>query len=328
MPWLTSNVFKQGPGEPLMHLPESGKGKRAIRFRHIIHAYRDHQLPQNTAVQEITFESVRDAARYAGSDYDVSCVAVVFDEDSDLIPSGVVKAAPLTRVAGDVAQFQVPRPLPLLFDVLNLGVAAELPRPDSRGPAKGVLHRLGFGRQTHDSGGDQPAEEYIVLTNSDIHLQPTFYKVIGAMIDRGFDVITVNRRTVHADLGSRTFSPLFLADHGENHPGFDCFVFPRSMMDGFAQSLSCCGAGHVMRSLIFNLVANAERFAMLTEAHLTYHLGDDRVWNADKFSDYIDFNIAQARSVIASLVSEPIKGKRLTEFLEHEGPTYAPPWNA
>jgi hypothetical protein len=36
------------------------------------------------------------------------------------------------------------------------------------------------------------------------------------------------------------------------------------MLDHFVKARSCCGAGHVMRSLLFNLVAHARRFLMLT----------------------------------------------------------------
>jgi hypothetical protein len=53
--------------------------------------------------------------------------------------------------------------------------------------------------------------EFLVMTNSDIHLQPTFYCVLGEFIKQGFDVVTVNRRTLDVAENDRDFSPLFWA---------------------------------------------------------------------------------------------------------------------
>ena len=70
-----------------------------------------------------------------------------------------------------------------------------------------------------------------------------------------------------------------------------------------------------MRSLLFNLVARARRFLMLTQAHLTFHLGDDQYGQDPKFSDYEHFNIAEAENVIATLARDPDKAKRLADFI-------------
>ncbi len=323
MPWLTPNVFKQAADEALVRLPRYSDGPKRVRFRHIIHAYRDQQLPQNTAVQGITFETVLQAAKHAAPEFPVTCVAVTYPEDRDLVPSGIAAARPLSRVVGDVATFKVSRVLPLLFDVLKLG--AEVEWTARREPN---WLKLWHSKSTSES---RPTDEteYVVMTNSDIHVQPAFYRVLATLIAQGYDVITVNRRTLDVDLNDRDFSPLFMADHGKDHGGFDCFVFPQSMMDSFVESTSCCGAGHVMRSLLFNLVAHANRFLMLTQAHLTYHLGDDQVWNTEPLKDYIDYNIAQGRAVIASLSQDPAKAQRLAEFVAaHEPAVYAGAWLA
>lgn len=310
MPWLTPIVFKQAADEALVRLPRFLDGPKSVRFRHIIHAYRDHELPQNTSVQAITFQSVVQAAAYAGPNCPVDCVAVTFPEDRDLVPEGIHVASPLERSVSDVALFQEHRHLPLLFDVLRHGAAAPV-----------ANHASGAGCTT--------LSDYIILTNSDIHLQPTFYTVLAGLIHEGYDVITVNRRTLDVSVEDRIFSPRFLADYGGDHPGFDCFVFPRTMLDSFISSDSCCGAGHVMRSLLYNLVAHAQRFLMLTQAHLTYHLGDDKLWDAERFSDYIDHNIAQGRSVVAALAQDPQKATRLMEFISaHEPPMYDEAWIA
>ena len=53
MPWLTPVVFKQ-TAETLTELPRFGDGPKAVRFRHIVHAYKDKAVPANTAIQSIT----------------------------------------------------------------------------------------------------------------------------------------------------------------------------------------------------------------------------------------------------------------------------------
>ena len=126
--------------------------------------------------------------------------------------------------------------------------------------------------------GDEHTVEFVVWTNSDIHLQPPFYRVLAELIHQGYDAITVNRRTIDIDRRARSFSPLFMADSGAEHPGFDCFVFPAAMFRSFVRSRACCGAAEVMRSLLFNIVANARRFLMLTTPHMTFHLGNDQPW--------------------------------------------------
>ncbi len=297
MPWVTPNVFKQAPDEPLTVLPLFGDGPTAVSFRHIVHAYTDRSHPENTAVQSITFDTIRGAQGYARPDYPTSLVVVTYPEDDVLVPADAVAARPLTRVVTDIANFAVARPLPLLFDVLQNGMEAAI-------------------------ADDWPSvgAEYVVFSNSDIHLQPPFYRVLAELIRQGYDAITVNRRTIEAEPGRRSFSPLLMAELGTPHGGFDCFVFPAQMFREFALNRSCCGAGRVMRSLLYNLVAHAQRFLMLTNAHLTFHLGSDRNWKKDVFADYGAFNMREALSVVTALAGDPEKASRLEQFITiHEG---------
>ena len=70
------------------------------------------------------------------------------------------------------------------------------------------------------------------------------------------------------------------------HPGFDCFVFPTAWVEDFVANAACVGIGWVMRSLLYNLVVKARRMVILRNAHLTYHYGDDRPWNAPELEEY------------------------------------------
>jgi hypothetical protein len=327
MPWITPIVFKQASDEALTRIPRFGDGPRNIRFRHIVHAYKDEAVPVNTAVQSITFASIDVARRFAEPNYPVTCVAVTYPEDTDLIPVSFVTAPTLQRVVTEIAHFAAQRPLPLLFDILRNGSSPSVPasgKPSLHRAFSRLFAPLRGARSSHRSRVTPSDEiEFLIMTNSDIHLQPPFYYVLGEFIQQGYDVITVNRRTIDVDQQHRCFSPVFFAERGSNHPGFDCFIFPLRMMEGFVSSDSCCGAGQVMRSLLFNLVAHARRFLMLTHAHLTFHLGDDQYAQDPKFSDYEDFNIVQAQNVVATLARDPEKAKRLADFIAvHETERY------
>ena len=326
MPWLTPIVFKQAQDEPLSGLPRFADGPRRIRFRHIIHPYNDVAVPENTAVLPITFDSMRRARHFAAPEHPVTCVAVAFPEDVELIPADVVNGPALQRDVTDIGRFAIPRRLPLLFDILKNGVSAFSGRETTlrAGRIQQIINHVLRRLFTSDPQIRPPDEvEYLVFTNSDIHLQPAFYSVLGVLIQQGYDVITTNRRTIAVDPHDRSSSPLHLADRGSDHPGLDCFVFPTRMMDRFVPSECCCGAGHVMRSLLFNLVAHSRRFLMLTHAQMTYHLGDDRRWAEPQFDDYMRFNIAQAQSVITAYAQDPEKAKRLKDFiLAHEAEVF------
>ena len=66
-------------------------------------------------------------------------------------------------------------------------------------------------------------------------------------------------------------------------------------------SNACIGGDFVARSLLYNMIANSKHMLMLRQAHLTFHIGDEREWSDPKFKDYREFNVKQAISVLVSL---------------------------
>lgn len=294
MPLISSNVFKQRPGETLADIPiySDNRPQDEIRFRHIMHAFRGS--PRNQEIQNLTFESIRTAQQFDRA-IKVVPVVVLYEKDHDVVPLDLLKSPDITRTVSEFSSFKIQRDLPLLFDIVEHGQSVTL--------------------------DDDNGIEFTILTNSDIHLQPFFYRAILDLIDFGYDVITVNRRTVPWS-GSLT-SRLIFAEHGADHLGFDCFVFPSHYVKLFERSDACCGMPHVMRSLLYNLVARANHFLMLTQAHLTCHIGDDQRWSADKFADYEHYNIERAKDILGKLSSKSIEKKRLSEFVMiHEMDTY------
>jgi hypothetical protein len=291
-----SLLFIQEPGTSLANLPRFDDGPHRVQFAHIVHAYVDHAVPFNTAVQDVTFETISQAAAQARPNVPVNCFVVTFADERHLVPQHCVAVPDLRRTVTDLANFRVPRPLPLLFDILKLGVEAA-------------------DRTQLLPQGDQ----FIIYTNSDIHVQPYFYTAISDLIRMGYDVITINRRTIGKQSLPGLGLSLMCADGGIDHPGYDCFVFPRRLFDEFMLSNVCIGAGHVMRSLLYNMAALGRRFAVLTTAHLTFHIGDDGVWRNPQYEDYLAFNLRETRLLATRLAIERIQAVKLLEFMRRNG---------
>ena len=146
-----------------------------------------------------------------------------------------------------------------------------------------------------------------------------FYRTVRSILARGVDCVVINRRSV-APLESFGEAPELAAlEVGWAHPGFDCFVFPTAWVEDFVANAACVGIGWVMRSLLYNLVVKARRMVILRNAHLTYHYGDDRPWNAPELDEYTQHNLGEARAVAKALSNDPAKKLALDEFCSAHG---------
>ena len=266
---------------------------------HVVNWFRGDEA--SNTLQVITADTIRTAASFAlnlrsgppefrglsarpSRTTNPRLIACVAENESDIIPAGFLASRPLTRTVLALKSFNVSRSLPLVFDILEAGAES--------------AYQDGF----------------LVLTNTDICLMPNFYRSIQALLSRGIDCLIVNRRTVGQ-------LPTYGSDHGVamtevgyRHGGFDCFVFPVAWVQHFVRSEACVGAGGVMQSLLFNLVALAKKMLIMRDAHLTYHFGNDESWTDSKLHDYIEFNLDQARSVLSRLCQEERNHALLSAF--------------
>lgn len=263
--------------------------QKSPRFVHVVNPYLCPHGSEGDRVQRFTFETMRKAklayeALYAqpSGEEMVAQVAAAYEEDQSYARDFFSHIESIHRSALDVGKFQVPRKLPLLFDVL----------------AAGRLHAGPL--------------DYMILTNTDICLLMGFYDAMATLIGLGYDSIVVNRRTVEPFPPDPRLAPIISASMGACHPGFDCFVFRAGLFDDFIRGTSVIGRGWVMRPLLYNLVAKAGRMIMLKDVHLTYHLGDDNAWSGKENSDYDTHNLLEAYKLIAS--SGPKERERLKDF--------------
>ncbi len=304
---LSENVLRQAPGQSLVELlqreaPDAMRLPRPAcrhRFLHLVNPYSCGAGSEADRTQRLTFATMSQARELAEDRVAVAVRAVCFPEEERYARQFFEDVRFLNRSVLDVAQFRVPRKLPLLFDVLAAAAA---------GPA-----------------------DYCIFTNVDICLVPWFYQFVAALVDLGFDAVTVNRRTLRHYSWEQGLGPLHLVEMGELHPGFDCFIFAADLVRQLQRTDSCIGAGWVMRSLLYNLVAASRNMLMLTDCHATYHLGRDEAWNRPELQDYIDFNMRQAQAVLNHHARDPERRARLRSFcanhpepLQVDGPV-APP---
>jgi hypothetical protein len=149
---------------------------------------------------------------------------------------------------------------------------------------------------------------------------PHFYAVVADILSRGYETLTIFRRTIPPISPDPDFLPRMYSEYGRTHDGFDCFVFPLSRFADYVRSDACVGRGFVMRSLLYNMVANSAKMAIVRKAHLTFHLGDDKIWTDRALDDYKRFNFEQARQVLVALAKrDSATAKKLNQFCKTHG---------
>jgi hypothetical protein len=232
----------------------------SARFVHVINPAKVGPGSSLHVAQPITFESLRVAQEFASvRGVDVDLCAANFPEDDEVLPDFFRHRQHLTRSVLDLGQFKIERKLPLIADILDAA------RSTSNAP-------------------------HIIYTNVDIAVQPHFYMSIDEIIRRGVDACMITRRTLKKDYTSPSQLPEMYADPGEEHPGDDCFIFSRAAYEKFDLGDACIGIKFVARILGFNIIVHAQRFEHFKNLRLTFHIGDDRVWDDEKYADYTAHN--------------------------------------
>lgn len=231
-----------------------------MRIAHIINPVRVNSSSDLFVAQPVTFESMRRAATHASGSVNVDLYTAQFPEDSEIIPDFFRKTPDLSRSIRDVALLDHAKKLPLIKDILDRLYEAD------------------------------PHADYLIYSNVDIALQPHFYIAVKQYIEQGFDALVINRRTIPADLNTVAQLEQMYAHPGEPHPGYDCFVFRRTLYPSLALDNVCIGARYIGKLLVDNLRHCASRFQILTDEQLTFHIGNDRTWDSPAQQDLNDFN--------------------------------------
>lgn len=218
----------------------------SLRLAHIVNPYVTGNVDE-ARIQQLTLSCMR-RAKAETKNASVQLLSAQFPEDHNAVPEDFTKCADLSRSLLDLVPGA--KKLPLLQDIL-----ASLKNIDA---------------------------DYFVYTNMDIAPMPYFYSAVAQLIENEkHDALIINRRRLRADLLQANPELLF-AECGLPHPGYDCFVFKRSLLEKFDFGNAAIGVPGIGFLFAHNLFLVADSCKVYSEKHLTFHLGLEiiRPWAA------------------------------------------------
>ena len=77
------------------------------------------------------------------------------------------------------------------------------------------------------------------------------------------------------------------------------FCFRPQAISRFEFGTACIGAGWIGRVMITNMACLARRFTIFTDLHLTFHIGNDKIWQQAEFSGYTRHNQVECKKILA-----------------------------
>jgi len=229
-------------------------------FAHVINPVIKPDGHELAIAQPATFESMRVARDGAAVPGDVELWAVTYPEDQSLVP-------PWFR--------QIPLGERSFRDIHQVTDAPKLPR------IADILAPVAVSSQS----------DYLIYSNVDIGVMPFFYDALDLLLDEGWDSIIINRRTIHSSAPIREKLVALWMLAGDPHPGYDCFVFPRSWFSDLELGELCVGLPGFDWLLAVNIWVRSQRNYTFLDAHLTFHIGDDMTWRSERYQQLVKLNL-------------------------------------
>jgi len=210
---------------------------------HIVHIINPYPSPVGSfdqQMQDWTVQSMLAAKRFSSSDIKISLCYTRLKEDDVMMPDGFQELSALSRTVQDVNTNLKGKKLPLIQDILEK--VKELNEVD-----------------------------FVIYTNMDIVVLPSFYDFIFDKI-KLHDAVIINRRRIHKGHIEGPIADIY-ADLGLSHPGFDCFVLHRTLLDLFDMGQICIGIPFLESSFTHHIAALAKSPFYVLDQHLTTHIG-------------------------------------------------------
>lgn len=234
---------------------------------HIVNLFRPSKTSDLRLAQEVTIASMIRAKRESKDPSSIQLISAQMAEDISIVPEGLSCSENLARDVTDLENFDKALRLPILKDILD--------------------------RAYYESDA-----EYLIFTNVDIGLQPTFYNEVLKMIESGHDAFIINRRRISERFSSVDQLEEMYAESGKKHPGFDCFVFHRDLYPKFSLAEVCIGVPFIGITLAQNLFCFAENPMVFTDKHLTFHIGME-LFKGRAPKEYYQYNRRQFWAAMA-----------------------------
>lgn len=225
------------------------------KLAHIINPFLADESSDLKSAQPITWQTMRIAKSFAENqnpDLKIEHWACVYLEDESEIAEGFKRTRDLEKSVLDYGRFESKTKYPLFRE---------------------VLQRL---YESTDA-------EYLIQTNVDIGLMPYFYLVVDKLIELGrrespgWNIFCINKRIIPEEYLEVEQIPLMYTEVGTPHRGMDCFVYPRDLWPRFDLGDICLGIPWSESTFVLN-AATYGKFKVFRKTHLTFHVGDPRVW--------------------------------------------------
>jgi hypothetical protein len=216
------------------------------RLAHIVNTVSPSDSPALFKTQELTLRTMRVAKEKAANEVDVELLSAQYEDAVSVLPEGIRATKNLESNAALHRHLETKKRLPLLREILS---------------------RL---KESEDA-------THFIYTNLDICLVPDFYSVVAAYLAKGNDALVINRRRISAGMIDETDLRLLYAEAGIRHLGYDCFIFSRQLLEKFILADIYISTPPAGSDLFYNLFTFAENPVLLTEKHLTFHVGKEMV---------------------------------------------------
>jgi hypothetical protein len=228
-----------------------------LHFAHIINVVSENENKALAEIQKLTLASFQKAKAYSGTAHNIKQLVCYHKNHPISADSSFETLPPIEKSILDIGNFNNGRALPLLKDIL--GLAYKISTAD-----------------------------YIIYSNADIGLMPQFYNAVADHIKNGHDAIVINRRRIKSTLNKIEDLDAIYSEVGKAHIGYDMFVFKRSLFEKFILGNTCIGIPFVGNDLFYNLFCFAENPVLLTDKHLTFHIGLEMIkkWGSSELEKH------------------------------------------
>lgn len=225
---------------------------------HIINLFQPTDTSDLKLAQAVTIESMQRAKEEAEGVCTVELLSAQTNEDLGIVPTTFRATKNLDRSVLNQGKFKKRMELPILKDILD---------------------RL----------YSETEADYLIFTNVDIGVQPSFYRKVVEFIEAGHDAFMINRRRIPAKFNSVEQLDQMYLEKGFSHPGFDCFVFRRDLYPKFSLAEVCTGVPFIEITLSQNLFCFAANPKVFTDEYLTFHIGLE-IFNKRAPEEYLQYN--------------------------------------
>lgn len=213
-------------------------------FSHIINPVGVTENPELYKIQQVSFDSICMAIEYA-KELDIKIYTTFLKNNtSESLPINFMRLSSLQRDTSNITNSK--KNHPILSDILKIALA-------------------------------ECKSDYIIFTNIDIALMPYFYKTINHYVLNKTDAIVINRRRIHNHFANESNLNIMYAESGLSHLGYDCFVIKKTILEKFIFKDIALGVPPSGGDVFYNIMAFAENPVLLTQKHLTFHIGMELV---------------------------------------------------